>query len=501
MGGLAAAIDLAVQGMKVTVVEKATAPGGKMRELVVAGHAIDAGPTVLTMRWAFEALFAHAGETLADHLVLRPATTLARHAWGGGQHLDLFADRARSAEAIGDFAGAAAAKGYLAFCKEARGIYESLERPHIRASRPSTAGLVARVGLFRALKLKPYELLWTELRKHFKDPRLLQMFGRYATYCGTSPFQAPATLMLVAHVEQEGVWLVEGGMQRLAEAMEGLAKRRGVEFRYDTAVSEVMVASGRAAGVRLPGGDVIHADAVVMNGEPGALGAGLLGRNAAAAGPQPPKFPQRSLSATTWAMWATTGGMPLLRHTICFSSDYPLEFKMIQNGLLPTEPTTYLCAQDRSDGEGPTPTGPERLLLLVNAPASGDRRAFSQVEIDQCMQGVSSLMQQCGVQITATEPPVLTTPAMYHRLYPASGGALYGGAVLIGSAGLKRPDSRTKLERLYLAGGSTHPGAGVPMATLSGRQAAASVIADLVPRRGSMFRSKRTVMPGGTSTH
>ena len=500
MGGLAAAIDLAAAGMEVTVVERAPAPGGKMREVEVAGQAIDAGPTVFTMRWVFESLFADAGAVFGDHLVLEPATTLARHAWGADERLDLFVDRARSADAIGDFAGAAAAKGYLAFCKEARGIYELLERPHIRAARPGTAKLVAGIGLFRALKLKPYEPLWTELRKHFKDPRLLQLFGRYATYCGTDPFQAPATLMLVAHVEQEGVWLVQGGMHRVAKAMEALAIGLGVTFRYGTGVSEIMVASGRAVGVRLPGTEVIHADAVIMNGDPGALRLGLLGNGARAATAPPLKFPQRSLSATTWAMLADTSGMPLLRHTVFFSSDYRLEFKMIQNGLLPTEPTTYICAQDRPDSETDAPpNGPERLLMLVNAPAAGDRRAFSQVEIDQCMQGISSVLQRCGVQITATEPPVLTTPAMYHRMYPASGGALYGQAVLIGSAGLKRPDSRTKLDRLYLAGGSCHPGAGVPMAALSGRQAAASALTDLV-HHGSTRKYRQAATLGGTST-
>ena len=489
MGGLASAIDLAAQGLEVTVIERAPAPGGKMREVVVADRAIDAGPTVFTMRWVFEALFAQAGENLADHLTLHPAATLARHAWPGGDRLDLFADRARSAEAIGAFAGPAAAKGYLAFCKEARGIYEALERPHIQSARPGMTTLVRQVGLLQALRLKPFDILWTELGKHFTDPRLQQLFGRYATYCGTSPFQAPATLMLVAHVEQEGVWLIEGGMHRLAVAMEGVARRQGVSFRYDTHVSEVIVASGRASGVRLADNEIIAADAVIMNGEPGALGIGLLGNAAASACPPPPKFAQRSLSATTWAMVAKTDGMPLLRHTVCFSTDYKLEFKLIENGMLPTEPTIYICAQDRGgggdahqNGAAATPIdGPERLLLLVNAPATGDRRGFSQAEIDQCMQGVAALLQRCGLQVTATEPPVLTTPAMYHRLYPASGGALYGQAVLVGAAGLKRPDNRTKLDRLYLAGGSTHPGAGVPMAALSGRQAALRVIEDLSP--------------------
>jgi 1-hydroxycarotenoid 3,4-desaturase len=362
------------------------------------------------------------------------------------------------------------------------------------------AGLVASVGVFGALKLKPYEIYMAEVARHFKDPRLQQLFGRYATYCGTSPYQAAATLMLVAHVEQEGVWLVEGGMHRIAAAMADLAARHGARFRYDTHVAELTVANGRAAGVRLGSGEVIHAGAVVMNGDPAALATGLLGRAATGAGLPAHKFPERSLSAATWAMLAETTGLPLLRHTVFFSSDYPLEFKLIGSGMLPTEPTVYICAQDRGDtGEVPA-GGPERLLLLVNAPASGDRRAFSQVEIDQCMQGVSGLLDRCGAQIRPVEPPVLTSPAQFHRLFPASGGALYGQATLPGSSSFKRPGARTKLEGLYLAGGSVHPGAGIPMATLSGRIAAAALIQDRDRSRGSIRLSRPAATSGGMST-
>ncbi len=509
MGGLAAAIDLAVAGLDVTVVERAAAPGGKMRQVSVGGRPVDAGPTVFTMRWVFDALFDHASEHLSDHLTLRQASTLARHSWAAKPEgaapdcLDLFADRERAAEAIGAFAGAAEAKGYLAFCKEARRMYETLEQPFMAQERPSMTGLVASVGVFRALQLKPYEMYMTELGKHFKDPRLRQLFGRYTTYCGTSPYQAPATLMLVAHVEQEGVWLVDGGMHRVAAAMAALAERRGVTFRYDTHVSEIMIARGRAAGVRMPDGEVIHSDLVVMNGEPGALATGQMGRAVRDAGAISHKFPERSLSACTWAMVAETAGLPLVRHNVFFSADYPLEFKVIQSGMLPTEPTTYICAQDRDDSGGGAPVGPERLLLLVNAPPSGDRRAFSQVEIEQCMQGMSGLLNRCGVQIRAMEPPVLTTPAQFQRLFPASGGALYGQATLPGNTSFKRPGARTKLAGLYLAGGSTHPGAGVPMATLSGRIAAACVLQDLAPRTSMARASTRLfrprAMPGGMS--
>jgi phytoene dehydrogenase-like protein len=147
MGGLAAAVDLARAGMSVTVCERAAEPGGKMRRVMVDGAGVDAGPTVFTMRWVFESLFADAGEHLDAHLDVRPAGLLARHAWREGGRLDLFADMDRSADAIGAFAGAAEARGYREFCARSADIYRTLAGPFIAAQRPSMFDLVRRMGV------------------------------------------------------------------------------------------------------------------------------------------------------------------------------------------------------------------------------------------------------------------------------------------------------------------------------------------------------------------
>ncbi|MCU0837579.1 MAG: FAD-dependent oxidoreductase, partial [Rhodospirillales bacterium] len=258
VGGLVAALELACQGLEVTVVERAATPGGKLREAHIGGQRIDAGPTVFTMRWVFEEIFAAANASLADLLSLRPAEVLARHAWDERQRLDLFADVSRSADAIGAFAGPAESRRFLAFCTHARRVYETLERPFIRAVRPSVAGLVRGVGIANLNELwqiRPFTTLWRALSQHFEDARLRQLFGRYATYCGSSPFQAPATLMLIAHVECDGVWLVDGGMHRIAEALAQLGARRGVAFRYGTEAAQIRVGDGRCRGVRLATGE------------------------------------------------------------------------------------------------------------------------------------------------------------------------------------------------------------------------------------------------------
>ena len=163
---------------------------------------------------------------------------LARHAWGDGSRLDLYSDVDQSAEAIADFAGAREADGYRRFCKRAESIYRTLRDTFISGSRPGPVELATRVGLSRLpdlMGISPFTTLSRALEDHFSDPRLRQLFGRYATYCGSSPFLAPATLMLVAHVEREGVWIVEGGMARLAEALAELASARGADFDFDNA--------------------------------------------------------------------------------------------------------------------------------------------------------------------------------------------------------------------------------------------------------------------------
>lgn len=505
IAGLVAAVELARRGLEVTLLERAEAPGGKMRELNVGPpadcRAVDSGPTVLTMRWVFDEIFDDAGAGLEDCLGLKQAEVLARHAWNAAERLDLHAETARSAEAIGDFAGAAEARRFLEFCTRAGEIYATLERSFMQAQRPSPTGLVRNVG-WRGLgglwRIKPFQTLWSALGEHFHDPRLRQLFARYATYCGASPFEAPATLMLVAHVEQKGVWLVEGGMQRLAEALAALAVRQGAEIRCSAQVAEVRAPAGRVEGVRLADGEDLAADAVLLNADVAAAAAGLLGQDIADAVPAPSPS-ARSLSAVTWSLVARAEGFSLLRHNVFFSSDYPAEFADIfERRRLPHSPTVYVCAQDRGDpGEAP-PQGPERLFCLVNAPACGDGPPFDALETESCAKNTFARLEGCGLHIERQETAAtMTTPHDFDRLFPGSGGALYGQASHGWQASFSRPGARTRLPGLYLAGGSVHPGPGIPMAAISGRLAAASLLQDLASRSPS----RPVAMPGGISMH
>jgi 1-hydroxycarotenoid 3,4-desaturase len=496
LGGLASALELAHAGWEVELLEAASAPGGKARQVAAGGRPVDSGPTVFTMRWVFESLFASVGERLADHLSLAPCETLARHAWPDGSRLDLFADRARSEEAIAGLAGPAEARRFRAFCERARTIYHALAPVFIEAEKPSPLGVATALGPRLDLlgDLLPGRTLWGALSRELSDPRLCQLFGRFATYVGGSPYRAPALLMLIWHVEAAGVWRIEGGMHRLAQALAALAEARGARIRYDAPVSEILVRSGRAAGVRLAGGEEIPAEAVLFNGDAAALSAGRLGE-AVRRATRRVRPAQRAHSALTFSALAEPRGLALHHHSVLFCRDYPAEFRAIEAGRLPEEPTVYLAAQDRAGDTAPG--GPERVFGIINAPATGDIRTIPEEEIERCLTSADRLMRACGLELGILEETrTVTAPQDFERLFPATGGSLYGRSPHGSMASFARPGARSRIRGLYLCGGSVHPGAGVPMATLSGRLAARTMISD----RASTSRSVRAAMPGGIST-
>jgi 1-hydroxycarotenoid 3,4-desaturase len=469
IGGLVSALLLAHAGFAVTVCERAGAPGGKLRQVAVGGEAIDAGPTVFTMRDLFERIFADVGADIADHLQLEKQEILARHAWKDGSRLDLYADAAASQDAIGVFAGAQAARGFAAFSARAQAVYETLNLSFMQAQRPGLMGLARNAGLSKAgalLRISPFASLWRELGHYFTDPRLRQLFGRYATYSGASPFTAPATLMLIAHVEQLGVWRIAGGMHRLAQVLAQLASAQGAVFRYNQPVAEISTNQGAASGVILADGTRLSSDIVIANADVAALAGGLFGAAAARAVGGARALPPRSLSALTWSMKAAHHGFPLSHHNVFFGDDYEGEFAAIARGALPPDPTIYICHQ-----------GGARLFCLVNAPATGDAHALSNLEIARCQETLYRTLAQAGLAIEATHSS-LTGPAEFATMFPQTGGALYGRALTGWRDPFARPGARSLLKGLYLSGGSVHPGPGLPMAAMSGRLAAARIIQD-----------------------
>ena len=238
---------------------------------------------------------------------------------------------------------------------------------------------------------------------------------------------------------------------------------RGAVFRYGAEVDEILVDAGRVSGVRLASGEQIETRAVIANADVGALAGGRLGAAAARAIAPTPRA-RRSLSALTWCVHAPTEGFPLLRHNVFFSSDYAAEFDdLFRRARLPAAPTVYVCAQDRGEADDAPPAGPERLLCLVNAPPTGDSHRLDATEIRSCEERTFGLLARSGLQVALSpETTRVTTPADFERLFPGSGGALYGPVSHGSMASFRRPTAQTRIRGPLSRGWRHAPGSGRP---------------------------------------
>lgn len=485
IAGLSAAIRLAAAGLRVIVLEQNAAVGGKMAEVRAGGpdggsFRWDTGPSVITMRHVLEDLFAAAGRRLEDYLALRPVEPLTRYFYADGAVLDATRDWPRLADQIArlderDVAGYAA---YLAYAAELHRITGPL---FIYGARPGLHSL-RQAAPTDALKLAPWLRMDASIRRYVRSPHLRQLLGRFATYIGSSPYLAPATLGVISHVElTQGVWYPQGGVYAIAVALERLARELGVEVRTGSRVAEVSVQSGRATGVTLATGEFVASDAVLANVDVAMLYARLLPH-----GSVPPRKVERITSARHSCsgfilLLGVRGEHPQLsHHNIFFCRDYPAEFADIfERGVPPADPTLYLAITSKTD-RGDAPAGHENWYVLVNAPPTGPQfdwatgaAAYRDLVLDR--------FARFGLDVRdriVTERVI--TPVDLEARTAGWRGALYGELFDSPWVAFRRPTSRAgDVAGLYLAGGTTHPGGGVPMVMLSGKLAANAVIADV----------------------
>ncbi|GFE64608.1 1-hydroxycarotenoid 3,4-desaturase CrtD [Litoreibacter roseus] len=495
IGGLAAALRLAVAGENVLVLERHAAVGGKMRTVPSEVGPVDAGPTVMTMRHVFDDLLENAGTTLESTVDLIQHDILARHAWSDGSALDLYYDTAKSAAAVESFAGKREADAFLRFSERTKILFDAFDEPMMQAASPRQMDLTLKVMSQPHVipKMDPLRSLAASLSNTFGDPRLRQLFGRYATYVGGSPYASPALLSLIWSAEQAGVWSLKGGMHTLAAALAGLIEKAGGTITLNQGVARIQTDGHGVTGVITDDGSHILTEKVVFNGDPRALSHGMLGQNVGGAVSKSHVEP-RSLSAFVWSFAAKPRGANLVHHNLFFADNPETEFGDLAQGQVPSDATLYVCAQDRNDSAQPT-GGAERFEIIMNGPPA--QSATYQEEAAQCQTQTFERLSRMGLTFETTPTlKSLTTPTDFADLFPGSAGALYGRSPHGLLAAMKRPRAQTKIPGLYLAGGGAHPGAGIPMAALSGKHAAEAILAD----RTSASRSRRTAMHGGTST-
>ncbi len=477
-GGLTAAIRLAASGHRVSVWEQQPAVGGKMGEVAEAGFRWDTGPSVITMRPVLEELFGLAGRRLEDYLTLLPVEPLTRYFYPDGVVFDATRDLTAMLDQIARL-DERDAEGYLAYLAYAARLHRITGPVFIYDQRPTWRSFL-RVAPADAMRVDAWRTMDGKIRSYVKSPHLRQLLDRFATYAGSDPFQASATLNVIAHVELAGgVWYPQGGVYAIARALARLAQDLGVEIHTGCPIERILVSEGKAVGIRLADGAEIRSGAVIANVDVSTVYQRLLPKDAVSS---------RRLAQTAGYDPSCSGVILLLgvegqhpglaHHNIFFSSDYPAEFDAIfRRGLPPAEPTIYVAITSKTD-PAHAPAGCENWFVLVNAPALGP-------EFDWSLQGASyrdlvlDRLAAFGYDVRQRiRCQRILTPIDLERHTGAWRGSLYGMSMNSILAPFRRPHNRCPdLRNLYFAGGATHPGGGVPMVMLSA-QVVAQMIAD-----------------------
>lgn len=479
IGGLSAAIRLAATGRQVLVLEQNPQVGGKMGEVRRDGFRWDTGPSVITMRHVFDELFSTAGRRLDDYLNLEAVEPLTRYFFPDGIRLDVTRDLPRMLGQIRQL-NERDVEGYLRFLAYAARLHR-ITGPVFIYNHPPKWRSLSRVSPADILAVDGLRSMHRAISSFVQSPHLRQVLGRFATYVGASPYLAPATLNVIAHVElNEGVWYPRGGVYRIAEAYAHLARELGVEIQTDSRVARLEVQNSRVVGVRLEDGRLIFANAVIANVDIAVLYEKLLA-------PQPntqrllAKIRRQPLSCSGFIiLLGVEGGHPqLAHHNIFFSSDYRLEFEQIfTQDVPPSEPTIYVTITSRSTPED-APPGCENWFVLVNIPALQATWDWG-TQAEFYGNRVLDLLAARGFDVRdKLRAKIIITPLEIEQMSGAYKGALYGGSSNSRWAAFRRPHNRaTDISGLYFAGGAVHPGGGVPLATLSGKVASQMLIED-----------------------
>ncbi|MGZ4617786.1 MAG: phytoene desaturase family protein [Frankiaceae bacterium] len=480
VAGLAAAARLAAAGHRVTLLEQAPEVGGKLGVHQHAGFTFDTGPSLLTMPEVFQELFAATGDPLDRVLPLRRLDPLASYRWPDGTLLDLPAEAQLTGPALDAALGPGTGVQWLRLLRRGARLEAATRQAFLEAPLASPAKL-ARLALRRPTDVRvvaPGTTLRGLGRRMLADPRLRMMLERYATFSGSDPRRAPAALAVIAWLEQDrGVWYVPGGLRRLGLALADRARQRGADIRCGDRVTGIDAAGGHACGVQLDGGDRLPAEVVV-----GALDAEVVYRRLL--GVRPPGVLRRlagpgpSMSGFALLL-GLRGRTPALgHHTVFFPHDYDAEFDAVFAGLLAADPTIYV-SKPADPALVPDPDA-ESWFVLVNAPPHGSRAG----QLDWRAPGVAAryaalvldLLARRGFDVRARVATCdVRTPADIERDTGSPAGSIYGMSTNGRGAALLRPANRSPVKGLFLAGGSVHPGGGLPLVALS-----AKIVADLV---------------------
>lgn len=478
LGGLAAACTLAARGHRVVVFETNAWLGGKAAVHQDRGYRFDMGPTILTVPSVLRRIFSEAGRTLESQLELVRLDPQWRSFFEGGKTLDLVEESSAMARRIESFApGSNSGSGYERFLKLSRkqsdishkvffwrpvgGLMDMFSTAD--GARPATLQDVVDIRMGRTVS--------GLLRSYVSDPQVAQMLDHFTQYVGSCPEQSPAVLCGIAHMQShEGVWYPMGGTAAVPEALRRLALELGVDIRAGTGVRRIVVENKTAVAVETDAGERVEVSSVVSNRDTVRTHRDLIG------GEIGRRFESRrcfepACSGVVLYLGLRQRYEHLLHHNFVFSEDPHREFAAIYGEGEPApDPTCYVCAPAATE-PGVAPSGGEALYVLVHTPFLRPHHDWSRM-LPAYRRVILDKLKRAGGMEDIEERIVterILTPQDIHDRYQVLNGAIYGLASHGRFTGTLKPSNRSgDVDGLYLAGGSAHPGPGMPMALMSG---------------------------------
>jgi phytoene desaturase len=466
VGGLGAAIRLASNGFDVEIFEKNSYAGGKIGEMQFDGYRFDTGPSVFTMPDLVEDLLMNEETAKFSYNQLEAS---CKYFYEDGTELIAYSD---IEEFIKEIENKTNEKpdNIRAFLQKSKTIYDVTADVFLFNSIHDKKNLIRSSSLKALLnfgKIDAFSTMHESNAKRFNDDRIIQLFDRYATYNGSNPYQVPATLNIIPHLEHNlGTYFPEGGIYKIIKALKNKAEKEGVDFHFNTKVDEVVTLKQKVIGVRT-GGTLHEADYVISNTDINYFYKHLLKDHKLLT---KTLKPEKSSSALIF-YWGVRGNFPQLKlHNILFSADYPAEFDhLFTKKTIFEDPTVYIFISSKVISSD-APEGKENWYVMINAPESTGQdwdqlRKKAREYITRKIKRMLGIDIEKHIEAEQVNDPVSieTQTSSYH-------GSLYGNSSNSKFAAFNRhPNYSKKYEGLYFTGGSVHPGGGIPLALSSAK--------------------------------
>lgn len=473
IGGLSAACLLASRGHSVTVLERNSGVGGKMNEIVRDGFRFDTGPSLLTMTHIADRLFRECGFDREEHLTFLPLEPICRYQYADGTVFDCYDDEERTLAEISKFAPEDV-DAYNRFLNYSEELYRKTADAFIYNPLYDISDL-KKLDLLSFFGIDAFTTVSKRVDTYFKSEYLRSFFKRFTTYNGSSPYQAPATLNVIPHVELNmGGYYVDGGMYRIAERLLYMATELGVDIRYGCHVNRIYTNNGRVQGITGSCGR-LDADIVVANSDATETISELLDNESVGkARRERARQVEPSCSGFVLMLGIDKTYEQLRHHNIFFSSDYEREFRDIfRYQVFPDDPTIYI-ANTSYTNPAHAIEGGSNLFVLINAPYLDDN-VDNETDLDAYEEHVLDQLEQRGLERLRSHIKVKEriTPEDFYTLYLSNKGSIYGTSSNKKTSAFVRPRNKMrKIDGLYFVGGSVHPGGGVPLVMQSAFNAA-----------------------------